>query len=224
VACTDFALERRDGGRFGFGGAGTRVAAPRAKRCSMMTHDIRSHEPTSADSARETVSVALEQHHHRLDDMLDRIEIDVEVGSWGEARRGFSLFRRELEEEILLADVGSEWQVNYGPPAVVRGDHARIRDLLDVVEVGLEEEYPMEETTGALAAVLAEHNAKEEHLLYPMFERLATPEAYAAATFELRPLMKGQDPRVPVEAPADVPVPRDSLLHIHRSAAHGPVP
>jgi iron-sulfur cluster repair protein YtfE (RIC family) len=196
----------------------------------MTTHDIHGNGPTSADPAQETVSVALEQHHHRLDDMLDRIEIDVEVGSWGEARRKFSLFRRELEEhmrleeEILLADVGSEWQVNYGPPAVVRGDHARIRDLLDVVEVGLENEHPMEETTDALEAVLAEHNAKEEHLLYPMFERLATPEAYAAATFELRPLIKGQDPRVPVGAPADLPVPRDSLLHIHRSAAHVPVP
>ena len=177
----------------------------------------------------EPVSVALELHHHRLDDMLDRIEIDVEAGNWSEARRGFSLYRRELEEhmrleeEILLPAVGLSWQVNYGPPAVLRADHTRIRELLDVVEVGLENEYPIGEATDALEAMLADHNAKEEHLLYPMFERLATPQAYAAATFELRPLIKGGGPGVQGEAPAG-PVPLRSLLHIRRPTSPSPVP
>ena len=179
----------------------------------------------------EPVSVALELHHHRLDDMLDRIEIDVEAGNWSEGRRGFSLFRRELEEhmrleeEILLPTVGLTWQVNYGPPAVVRADHARIRDLLDVVEVGLENEYPIGEVTDALEAMLADHNAKEEHLLYPMFERLATPEAYAAATFELRPLIRGRNRCGRSEPPGPRSVPPNSLLHIRRPAAQSrPVP
>jgi iron-sulfur cluster repair protein YtfE (RIC family) len=181
-------------------------------------------------SGGEPVSIALEQHHHRLDDMLDRVEIDVEAGSWSEARRGFSLFRRELEEhmrleeEILLPAVGLTWEVNYGPPSVMRLDHARIRELLDVVEVGLEDEYPIGEVTDALGAMLVEHNAKEEHLLYPMFERLAAPEAYAAATFELRPLISDRGRRPRDEAPAGVRVPVRSLLNVRRPVTTSPVP
>ncbi len=144
----------------------------------------------------EPVSVALEMHHHRLDDMLDRIEIDVEAGSWSEARRGFSLFRRELEEhmrleeELLLPALGSAPEISEGPAAaVIRAQHAAIRELLEVIDLGLEDGDPVSEATDALEAALAAHNANEERLLYPLFERTATPDAYAAAVFELRPLL-----------------------------------
>jgi iron-sulfur cluster repair protein YtfE (RIC family) len=143
----------------------------------------------------EPVSVALELHHHRLDDMLDRIEIDVEAGSWSEARRAFSLFRRELEghmrleEELLLPALGGGPQIKDGPAFVMRGEHPQIRELLEVIELALENEYPIGEVTDALEATLADHNLKEERLLYPLFERLATPEAYAAVALELRPLL-----------------------------------
>jgi iron-sulfur cluster repair protein YtfE (RIC family) len=149
--------------------------------------------PTIADD--EPVSVALELHHHRLDDMLDRIEIDVEAGDWSEARRGFALFRRELEEhmrleeDLLLPALGLGLQVDDGPAAVMRTEHPVIRQLLEAIEIGLENEYPIGEVTDALEAALADHNIKEERLLYPMFERTATPDAYAAAVFELRPLL-----------------------------------
>jgi iron-sulfur cluster repair protein YtfE (RIC family) len=145
--------------------------------------------------ADEPVSVALELHHHRLDDMLDRVEIDVEAGSWSEARRGFSLFRRELEEhmrleeELLLPALGLGPQVKDGPAAVIRVEHPLIRELLEAIELGLENEYPIGGLTDVLEARLADHNLNEERLLYPMFERMATPEAYASVVFELRPLL-----------------------------------
>jgi len=156
----------------------------------------------------EPVSVALEMHHHRLDDMLDRVEIDVEAGSWSEARRGFSLFRRELEEhmrleeELLLPALGSASAVADGPAAVMRTEHPQIRELLDVIEIGLENEYPIAEATDALEATLADHNAGEERLLYPLFERTAAPDAYAAVIFELRPLL-GVSTVGPGQSPAD---------------------
>jgi iron-sulfur cluster repair protein YtfE (RIC family) len=143
----------------------------------------------------EPVSVALELHHRRLDDMLDRVEIDVEAGSWSEARRGFALFRRELEEhlrleeELLLPALGPGSQVGDGPAFVVRAEHPQIRELLEIVEIALENEYPIGEVTDALEATLADHNLSEERVLYPLFEQLATPEAYAAAVSELRPLL-----------------------------------
>jgi iron-sulfur cluster repair protein YtfE (RIC family) len=151
------------------------------------------HSPTIA--ADEPVSVALELHHHRLDDMLDRIAIDVETGSWSEARRAFSLFRYELEEhmrleeELLLPALGVGPHADDGPAAVMRAEHPVLRELLEVIEIGLENEYPIGEATETLEKTLADHNVKEERLLYPLFERMATPEAYAAAFFELRPLL-----------------------------------
>jgi iron-sulfur cluster repair protein YtfE (RIC family) len=149
-------------------------------------------------TANEPVSVALELHHHRLDDMLDRVEIDVEAGNWSEARRGFALFRRELEEhmrleeELLLPALGPASQVGDGPAFVMRGEHPQIRELLEVVEIALENEYPIGEVTDALEATLADHNLREERLLYPMFERLASAEAYAAVALQLRPLLGHQ--------------------------------
>jgi iron-sulfur cluster repair protein YtfE (RIC family) len=143
----------------------------------------------------EPVSVALELHHHRLDDMLDRIAIDVETGSWSEARRAFSLFRHELEEhmrleeELLVPALGVGLQIEDGPAAVMRAEHPVLRQLLQVIELGLENEFPIGDATDTLQATLADHNVKEERLLYPLFERMATPGAYAAAFFELRPLL-----------------------------------
>jgi len=40
----------------------------------------------------------------------------------------------------------------------------------------------------AFEALLDTHNAKEEQGLYPLFERHAPPEAYAALDLQLRPL------------------------------------
>jgi iron-sulfur cluster repair protein YtfE (RIC family) len=163
----------------------------------MIAKEIRGNEHTVATD--EPVSVALELHHHRLDDMLDRIEIDVEAGNWSEARRGFLLFRRELEEhmrleeDLLLPAVGLKLQIDGGAADLVRTEHPLIRELLEVIAVGLENEYPIGEATDALEATLADHNAKEERLLYPMFERTATPEVYAAVTFELRPLLGSRE-------------------------------
>jgi hypothetical protein len=198
-------------------------------------HGCREHageeEPmTDTTTEDEPVSLALELHHHRLDDMLERIEIDVEAGDWSEARRGFSLFRRELEEhmhleeEVLVPALGLSWRVDDGPPALIRADHARIRELLEVVEVGLEDESPIGKATDALEATLADHNAKEECFLYPLFERLAAPEAYAAVAFGLRPLLGGRDGRVQDERVAAVGVPASSLLRIRRADAVSPIP
>ncbi len=166
----------------------------------MIAKELRGNEPTHHTiAADEPVSVALELHHHRLDDMLDRIEIDVEAGNWSEARRWFSLFRRELEEhlrleeDLLLPAVGMMLRVDGGAADPVRAEHPLIRELLEVIESGLENEYPIWEATDALEATLADHNATEERLLYPLFERTATPELYAAVALELRPLLSSQD-------------------------------
>jgi iron-sulfur cluster repair protein YtfE (RIC family) len=144
----------------------------------------------------EPVSVALELHHRRLDDLLDRVEIDIEAGDWSEARRRFSLFRQELdehvriEEDLLFPSLESPGRPGAGESAVMRAEHAEIRRLLDMLEELLEDGQPIGEATDMLEVMLAAHHAKEERVLYPMFERLAPPEAYAALASELRPLLR----------------------------------
>jgi iron-sulfur cluster repair protein YtfE (RIC family) len=151
---------------------------------------------TQALAIEERVSVALELHHRRLDDILDRVEIDVEVGDWSEARRGFSLFRRELhehmriEEELLLPSLELPARPASLPPMMMRAEHAEIRGFLDAIERLLDDERPIGDATDALESFLAAHHSKEERLLYPMFERIAPPEAYEALANELRPLLE----------------------------------
>jgi iron-sulfur cluster repair protein YtfE (RIC family) len=133
---------------------------------------------TQAMAPEEPVSVALELHNRRLDDMLDRAEIDVEVGDWSEARRRFSLFREQPGRS------------GAGSTSVMRAEHAQIRQLLEVIEEFVHVAQPVSDVTDMLEALLGAHNAREERVLYPMFERLAPPEAYAALTGELRPLLR----------------------------------
>ena len=152
---------------------------------------------TRALVSEERVSVALELHHRRLDDILDRVEIDVEVGDWSEARRGFSLFRRELhehmriEEELLLPSLELPARpASESPMMMIRAEHAEIRGFLDAIERLLDHEQPIGDATDALESFLAAHHAREERLLFPMFERMAPPEAYEALANELRPLLQ----------------------------------
>jgi hypothetical protein len=152
---------------------------------------------TQAIVVDETVSLALERHHRRLDELLDRVEIDVEVGDWGEARRKFSLLRGEFEEHVRIDDLMLPSLVSPGRPnkwaGPVGAGHEEIRALLDVVEELLEDEKPIEEATDTLEAKLALQIANEENIIYPLFERVAPLEAYAALALELaslRPLAR----------------------------------
>jgi hypothetical protein len=75
----------------------------------------------------------------------------------------------------------------------MRAEHDEIRNLLTVLEGFLCDEQPIDDATSALETLLSAHNAKEEQVVYPMFERHAPPEAYAALDHELRPLVSSQE-------------------------------
>ena len=68
---------------------------------STLTHsEPRADEP----AAKPSPSLILELHHRRLDEMLERIAIEIELASWGEARLLFARFRGELEEHIRIEE------------------------------------------------------------------------------------------------------------------------
>jgi iron-sulfur cluster repair protein YtfE (RIC family) len=137
----------------------------------------------------------LEKHHRLLDDLLDRIEIAVEVGTWGEARRRFGIFRRELdahirvEEDLMFPSLDAALRMDRGPTAVMRAEHVEIRRVLEAVDLALAEEQAIDEPVAALEALFGAHNFKEERVLYPAFERVAPPQAYAAVATEVESML-----------------------------------
>ena len=146
-----------------------------------------------AEVESESVSLILQLHHRRLDELFDRVEIATEIGSWSEARREFEQFRTALEEhfrieeEFMFPSFEAFTRALGGPTAAMRAEHRELGRFLDLIERLLRDEQPIGEIGAAFEALLDTHNAKEEQGLYPLFERHAPPEAYAALDLELRP-------------------------------------
>ena len=59
----------------------------------------------------------------------------------------------------------------------MRREHQQIREFLSRMEAALDAgAMPAAEDDAGLAAIVAEHNMKEEMILYPMIDRQATAE------------------------------------------------
>lgn len=145
----------------------------------------------------ESVSLMLELQHRRLDDLFDRLEIAIEIGSWSEARREFGQFRAALEEhlrieeEFMFPSFEAFTRALGGPTAAMRDEHREMGRFLDAIEGLLGDEQPIGEIVAAFEGLLERHNAKEEQGLYPLFERHAPAEAYSALDRELRSVSAG---------------------------------
>jgi iron-sulfur cluster repair protein YtfE (RIC family) len=144
-----------------------------------------------------SVSELLEAHHRRLDDILERVEIALEVGNPGDARRQFALFRSDLEEhirieeELMFPSFDALMGPSRGPTAVMRAEHAAILANVDAIEEELADGQSPGDALFDLLTRLETHNGKEELVLYPTFERIAPPEAYAALAAEVNALSTG---------------------------------
>ena len=145
----------------------------------------------------ESVSLALELHHRRLDELFDGVEIAAEIGDWSEARREFGQFRAALEEhfrieeDFMFPSFEAFTRALGGPTTAMRAEHREIARFLDVIEGLLRDEQPIGDIAAVFEAMLEAHNAKEEQGLYPLFERHAPPEAYSVLDRELRPVSAG---------------------------------
>jgi hemerythrin-like domain-containing protein len=128
-----------------------------------------------------TVTALLQDDHERLDALVDDLRTSVAKAAFAEAREGFVAFasglRRhiDVEEQVLFpAFEAATGMRSHGPTAVMRAEHADIRRLLDRTAAALEkaDATALGEATDALTALLAEHDQKEEHVLYPMTDRV----------------------------------------------------
>ncbi len=149
---------------------------------------IRIHRRTRGSAPGRGVSEYLAWDHDRLDALLAQTRDAVARGAADEARRHFGEFRTGLlrhirmEEEILFPAFEQVTGMSGGGPTMVmRMEHREIQGILESMRTYLEtpplahEQFQALES--ALTAVLGDHNAKEEHIVYPMTDHHHTPDA-----------------------------------------------
>lgn len=127
----------------------------------------------------------LSSHHHDCDEMYASAEAAVARGDWTVAetkgrRFAASLDRHfAMEEEVLFPAFERATGMSGGPPAVMRAEHAQMRDLLGRMDAAL----TARDATAWLSAgetlliLIQQHNMKEEGILYPMADNVLAPEA-----------------------------------------------
>lgn len=119
--------------------------------------------------------------HERLDGLFSRFQ-SSQAGDPAAAREAFRDFKYGLErhisweEDILFPFFErATGLTGSGPTAVMRHDHERLRGILRDIHLKVRSARP--DTAGdaaALTSLLSEHNHKEEAVLYPLLDDMAT--------------------------------------------------
>lgn len=140
---------------------------------------------------RDTITGYLQGDHRRLDSLMLRCKELVEAGELKAASGIYDEFRAGLlrhiriEEEILFPEFEEATGMSRsgGPTGVMHSEHLEIMRLLEEIG-GLFDDLPpalgeFEPLRSALVALLSEHNAKEERILYPMTDLMVPPQRLA---------------------------------------------
>ncbi|MBI5345145.1 MAG: DUF2249 domain-containing protein [Deltaproteobacteria bacterium] len=142
-----------------------------------------------------SVTEYMQTDHGRLDKIYGRFQEAVRDNRWEDASRDFKEFslglRRHIriEEEILFPVFEEKTGMrDSGPTAVMRMEHADIKGLLDRITVaaGAENAREAKEAAYHLTNILADHNMKEEHILYP------ESDAFLSDSERVQVVKKGQ--------------------------------
>lgn len=142
----------------------------------------------------DCVSGYLAWDHDRLDALLDEAAEQVEEGRWADAREPYGVFERgldrhmRLEEEIVFPLFEARSGIVDGPTAVLREEHRAIRGALALMRGGIldSDAQAFRDGIAFFHTVMPEHDAKEEHFLYPMTDRMLTDRERATLVARLR--------------------------------------
>lgn len=123
-----------------------------------------------------TVTDYMQGDHRRLDAIFERFSAAVKEERWEEASKDFRVFSLGLKrhiraEEDILFPLFEKKTGMYeaGPTVVMKMEHKEIKDILDRIlnKTDGKDSTGISEGTYALVNILADHNMKEEHILYP---------------------------------------------------------
>ena len=136
-------------------------------------------------SPRREVLEALAWDHDRLDALESAA---FRARESGDLQNAFDLYARfaaglrrhiGFEEEILFAafEAASGTPSQVGPTAVMRVEHREIEDVLEQIASGIgDAASELDQLRARFHAVLGDHNAKEEQVLYPTTDYLLGAE------------------------------------------------
>jgi iron-sulfur cluster repair protein YtfE (RIC family) len=134
--------------------------------------------------ADATISHYYAADHDRLDELFGRFQSSKQ-NDRAASRHVFAEFKAGLErhiawEEGLLFPLFEAHTGLHagGATAVMRDEHRQIEHFLALIDGKLQQaEGATDEDETGLLAILAAHNAKEEHILYPAIDQqLSAPE------------------------------------------------
>lgn len=131
----------------------------------------------------QSIESYFSEDHDRLDELLRQFQLNKEI-NFSKAKEYFKSFKSGLmhhiaiEEEILFPVFEEKTGLKgVGPTTVMRKEHRDIEKALEAIHVKVQKKNPgsdKEEQT--LITLLKEHDHKEENILYPMIDELATAE------------------------------------------------
>jgi len=131
------------------------------------------------------ITAFFEADHDRLD-LLFQSYLQLKKDNHAEASSYFAEFLRGLrrhivwEEDVLFPFFEQASGIQEGPTRVMRHEHQMISAILNRMHEKVCSADPSTDAEAVeLLAVLGSHNQKEENVLYPTIDRLASPERAA---------------------------------------------
>jgi hemerythrin superfamily protein len=149
--------------------------------------------PNAVRAPFETVTAYLGWDHGRIDATLADAAVAVEESRFEQAARAYERFEHDLlrherlEEELLFPVFEARSGIVGGPTAVMRDEHRQVRTALVLMRNGVAGHDPSAFRDGFrfFQAVMPDHNAKEEHILYPALDDLLSATERAALVARL---------------------------------------
>ncbi|OOZ40329.1 hemerythrin HHE cation-binding protein [Solemya pervernicosa gill symbiont] len=127
-----------------------------------------------------SISDYLADDHQRCDRFFADAEAQVADGAWDKAAAGFQTFHAaierhlSMEEELLFPTFEQATGMMGGPTDVMRMEHEQMRALFGSM-AGAVAAHDGDSYLGdaeTLLILMQQHNAKEEQILYPMFDQV----------------------------------------------------
>jgi hemerythrin-like domain-containing protein len=122
------------------------------------------------------IAELMQDHHRHCDTKFVAAEEAMRRGRWAAGRALLEDFGHDLdahfaaEEDILFPAFEGATGMREGPTQVMRYEHGQVRDLLAqmIAAAAAEDGDEFAGAAETLLVLMQQHNAKEEHILYPM--------------------------------------------------------
>jgi iron-sulfur cluster repair protein YtfE (RIC family) len=127
----------------------------------------------------DSITEYLSDDHSHCDDLFASAENAVAAGDWDSAAQAFAGFKAatlrhfDREEGVLFPAFEERTGMTGGPTAVMRDEHAQMRDVLDAMAaaVASQDQPAYLSLSETLLMLMRQHNMKEERILYPMADQ-----------------------------------------------------